>query len=188
MPRPDRSHERIPQILSAAAKVFARDGVQGARMEDVAKEAGLSKAGVYLYHKNKDALVLALLEQFFAANLEALKLIPTGNSAVDRLCDWIDLVSAAMQHRGHFQTVGFEFLALAGRDDSARKVVLDFYLQYQTSIAQLLSDDGWGFEASALKAQEIVALLEGINLLWMTHSGKMDFASIAKSGVRALLS
>jgi len=188
LPRPDRSHERIPQILSAAAKVFACDGVQGARMEDVAKEAGLSKAGVYLYYKNKDALVLALLEQFFAANLEALKLIPIGNRAVDRLCDWIDLVSAAMQHGEHFQTVGFEFLALAGRDDEARKVVLDFYLQYQSAIAKLLIADGTTSNAATQKAQEIVALLEGINLLWMAQSGKMDFASLAKSGVRALLS
>lgn len=187
MPRPDRSHERIPQILSAAAKVFAADGVQGARMDDVAKEAGLSKAAIYLYYKNKDALVLALLEQFFAANLEALKLIPQGSSAADRLCLWIDLVSAAMQQGAHFQTVGFEFLAMAGRDKGARQKVLEFYQEYQSAIAQLLIDDGMLPSDAANKAQEIVALLEGINLLWMAQSGDMDFAHLAKSGVSALL-
>ncbi|MCZ4273964.1 TetR/AcrR family transcriptional regulator [Maritalea porphyrae] len=188
MPRPDRSKERIVQILGAAAKVFARDGVQGARMEDVAKEAGLSKAAIYLYYKNKDGLVLALLDQFFSANLDALKLIPIGENAAERICSWIDLVSAAMQQGAHFQTVGFEFLALAGRNEEARAVVLDFYQHYQSAIADLLVQDGVSPEMATQKAQEIVALLEGINLLWMAQSGKMDFAKLAKSGVRALLS
>lgn len=187
MPRPDRSAERIPQILGAAAKVFAADGVQGANMDSVAKEAGLSKAGVYLYYKSKDALVLALLEQFFAANLEALKLIPIGDSASIRICKWIDLISAAMSNNDHLQTIGFEFLALAGRDQTARSVVLGFYQAYIDAIAQLLQSDGVGEKQANEKATEVVAFLEGINLIWMAKSGELDFGKIAKSGVMSLL-
>ena len=185
MPRPDRSHERIPAILGAAAKIFARDGVQGAKLDDVAAEAGLSKAAIYLYFKNKDALVFALLEQFFDANLGALKMIPEGNSTADRLCDWLAIVGEAMESGAHFQSVGFEFLALAGRDDKARKMVLGFYEQYAATIAEMLKTEG--VPNSTEKAREIVALLEGLNLLWMAHNGKLEFIKTAQSGVRALL-
>ena len=185
MPRPDRSHERIPAILAAAAKIFARDGVQGAKLDDVAAEAGLSKAAIYLYFKNKDALVFALLEQFFDANLSALKMIPDGGSTADRLCDWLAIVGSAMEGGAHFQSVGFEFLALAGRDEKARQMVLGFYEQYVATISDMLSDDGISNPSG--KASEIVALLEGLNLLWMAHKGDIEFVKTAQSGVRALL-
>jgi len=43
MPRPDASEERIAQIIEAALTVFARDGFAQARMDDIAKQAGLGK-------------------------------------------------------------------------------------------------------------------------------------------------
>jgi AcrR family transcriptional regulator len=50
------------RILSAAAECFARDGVRGATMRDVAREAGLSPGTIYLYFRNKDDLVGALAD------------------------------------------------------------------------------------------------------------------------------
>ena len=42
-PRPDVSEERRNQILEAAMAVFARQGFEQARMDDIAQEVGLSK-------------------------------------------------------------------------------------------------------------------------------------------------
>lgn len=187
MPRPDRSHERIPAILGAAARVFARDGLDGAKLDDVAKEAGLSKAAIYLYFKNKQALVSALLEAFFAANLDALKAMPEGADTAARLNAWLDQVGAAMVDGAHFQTIGFEFMALAGRDQQAREMMLSFYAQYQKVIAEMLVVDGIGETEAQARAEEIIAFLEGLNFLWMAHGGLFDFLTRAKSGVKRLL-
>ena len=65
-PRPDRRAERIPQILEAARAVFARSGFAQSRMDEIAREAGLSKAAIYLYFPGKDELISALLQQYFA--------------------------------------------------------------------------------------------------------------------------
>jgi AcrR family transcriptional regulator len=57
-----RSDARPEEILEAALLTFTEQGFDAARMEDVAKRAGLSKAGVYLYFPSKIALLKALIE------------------------------------------------------------------------------------------------------------------------------
>jgi AcrR family transcriptional regulator len=54
---------RLDAILSAAEKVFARDGYQQARMEDIAETAELAKGTLYYYFKSKDAIFACLLER-----------------------------------------------------------------------------------------------------------------------------
>lgn len=45
---------------------FTERGFEAARMEDVARRAGISKAGVYLYFESKEALLKALIERKIA--------------------------------------------------------------------------------------------------------------------------
>jgi AcrR family transcriptional regulator len=55
------AHERFPEVIDAAVRVFARDGYRSAHMSDVAKEAGLSEAALYRYVDGKEGLfVLAI--------------------------------------------------------------------------------------------------------------------------------
>ena len=44
------------RILSAAKKVFISKGMAGARMQDIADEAGINKALLHYYFKNKEQL------------------------------------------------------------------------------------------------------------------------------------
>jgi AcrR family transcriptional regulator len=48
--------ERPKQILDAALAVFAERGLAAARLEDIAKRAGVSKGTIYLYFANKEEL------------------------------------------------------------------------------------------------------------------------------------
>lgn len=54
--RPD---DRPREILSAALEVFAEQGVGAARLDDIARRAGVSKGTIYLYYADKDALFRA---------------------------------------------------------------------------------------------------------------------------------
>src|SRR5215831_14752561 len=70
------AHERFPEVIAAAVRVFARDGYRSAHMSDVARAAGLSEAALYRYVDSKEGLfVLAirhalLLEPLPGANSE----------------------------------------------------------------------------------------------------------------------
>jgi AcrR family transcriptional regulator len=50
------AHQRFPEVIAAAVRVFARDGYRSAHMSDVAREAGLSEAALYRYVDGKEGL------------------------------------------------------------------------------------------------------------------------------------
>ncbi|HLH68426.1 MAG TPA: TetR/AcrR family transcriptional regulator [Candidatus Dormibacteraeota bacterium] len=54
---------RRDQILRSAAAVFGRLGYEDARMEDVAKEAGIAKGLLYKHFPSKDSLFRALVDR-----------------------------------------------------------------------------------------------------------------------------
>jgi TetR/AcrR family transcriptional regulator len=64
------------RILDAAHAVFLRRGTAGARMREIADEAGVNKALLHYYFRNKDRLAQAVFQQvaqqFFPAVLAAL--------------------------------------------------------------------------------------------------------------------
>ncbi len=60
--REREGNARLGAILAAAEAVFARDGYQAARMDDIASTAELSKGALYYYFKSKDEIFARLLE------------------------------------------------------------------------------------------------------------------------------
>lgn len=53
-----------PKLLLAAREEFARAGMSEARVEDIARRAGLSKGSFYLHFKSKEEVFRALLDHF----------------------------------------------------------------------------------------------------------------------------
>lgn len=55
--------ERRRAILDAALAVFSQNGFAGARLDDVARRAGVAKGTLYLYFTDKEALFRGLVEE-----------------------------------------------------------------------------------------------------------------------------
>jgi len=86
--RPRR--DRRGAILDAAIKVFARRGFHGARVSDIAGEAGIAYGLVYHYFRNKDEILSTIFEERWGRFLEAVEAV------ADRDADTADkLVSVA---------------------------------------------------------------------------------------------
>ena len=62
--------ERPGQILSAALEVFGERGLAAARLEDIAKRAGLSKGTIYLYFPNKEELFREMVRDTVVSQIE----------------------------------------------------------------------------------------------------------------------
>jgi len=58
-----RNNKRPQQILNAAIELFRDRGYEATRLEDVADEAGVSKATIYLYFDSKEDLFFALIRE-----------------------------------------------------------------------------------------------------------------------------
>ncbi len=79
-------HESRKRIVDAAVKLFSQSGFNGTTMRMIAKEAGISVGGLYLYFKNKEELSLYLikekLNEFYSKVLLPLKEIPSPSQAL----------------------------------------------------------------------------------------------------------
>jgi AcrR family transcriptional regulator len=66
-----RKDARPGELMTAALDVFSEHGFTAARLEEVARRAGVSKGTVYLYFESKEALFKAAVEAGVAPALEA---------------------------------------------------------------------------------------------------------------------
>lgn len=58
---------KYPRILEAAVAVFAEKGFHASRIADIAERAGVADGTVYLYFKNKDEILVSVINTAFDA-------------------------------------------------------------------------------------------------------------------------
>jgi AcrR family transcriptional regulator len=85
-----RPTERPTEILEAALAVFAERGLSGARMEDIAAQAGISKGTLYLYFSGKEELFQEAIREKVARVLEGLASAAPPGEPVLRLTRFIE--------------------------------------------------------------------------------------------------
>ena len=66
-----RPEERPGQIIDAAFDVFSDQGLERARLEEIARRAGVSKGTIYLYFDSKEELFRAVVEAKVISVIEA---------------------------------------------------------------------------------------------------------------------
>lgn len=85
--------ERPRQIIEAALEVFSEHGLAAARLEDIARLAGVSKGTIYLYFPNKEALFSEMVRQMVGESITSAQIRSTGNdSAADRYASYMRAV------------------------------------------------------------------------------------------------
>jgi TetR/AcrR family transcriptional regulator len=119
-----RPEETRAAILQAAVREFARHGIAGARTDAIAREAGVNKALLYYYFKDKETLYGAALDHAFgeqsAHMLDVLKRdLPPRKKILTYLGEYFDFIAGhplnrdlaqremmrAGQRSGHFQRI-----------------------------------------------------------------------------------
>lgn len=89
--RLSRSEQRLQtrnRLLDSAATLFAEKGVNGASVEQIAENAGFSRGAFYGNFANKHELVIELLEQRTARELNEVSEIATGPAPFETLREW----------------------------------------------------------------------------------------------------
>lgn len=71
------------QILIAAKEVFQKKGMDGARMQEIADEAGINKAMLHYYYRSKQLLFEAVFSNAFALLAPQLNKILNDDSSIE---------------------------------------------------------------------------------------------------------
>ena len=71
------------QILEAAKNVFQAKGMDGARMQEIADKAGINKAMLHYYYRNKQLLFEAVFKNVFSLLAPQLNAILNDDSTIE---------------------------------------------------------------------------------------------------------
>ena len=115
--RKEREKERRrQQIMVAAKRVFSEKGFNKATMEDIAQEAELSPGTLYLYFKNKDALVAEIVQLIPAlVRQQARESFPDATP----LQGWTSMLEAQLAADAGQDSLILELIAMAARNPAA---------------------------------------------------------------------
>ena len=165
----DRSKRTEQQILNAALRVFARDGISRSRIADIAAEAGISTSTLYEYYKSKEDLAYDVpslhLASFFDSYREAVidKL-----GARDRLLTYLSM--SADFAREHAEWARLFYLeiwpSVFVSDTELRHSVDDFARVVVFLIRQGVEEGEWSGDYAPYETAAL--LLGGVNQVIIT--------------------
>jgi AcrR family transcriptional regulator len=116
--RAERRDQQIQRILEAAKNCFVRSGFQGASMQQICAECGMSPGALYRYFPSKEAIVAAICEADREDDMTCFGALREATSAVDGLVD------AAMAHVTHTHDKGSAPLFAEMRSESNRNATI----------------------------------------------------------------
>ena len=191
-PKPDVSEQRTAQIIEAATTVFAEKGFDGATMADIADQAGINKATIYLYFDSKDALIQSIAAQIFAQELVDLQAAAASpGAATERLNAFYEVLIAEEDEMLPLMPIIYEFYALGLRRADVRVVIAGFIRQSVALLEAIIQDGVDGGEFSVAtdpvnSAQALDALLNGTFLHWVYAPEEVNLNAQLRYGVQLI--
>ncbi len=182
---------RRAQILGAAKRCFARKGYHETKVDDIVREAGLSKGALYWYFKSKEELLDALCDSFVKETQEDF----LKGSAVKTLdpdyliCDLGAMLMGRMLNDPEHRLIWMEHWSMASRDAKGRKKVSEVHQGWLDILVPLIKKN---IKEGKLKpvdprqlAMGLMSLFDGI----LTHRTfeDMDAPALWRSTTRMLL-
>lgn len=182
--------DRRATILAAASALMAERGSRGTSIAAVAERAGLTDAGVLYHFKTKQALLLAVVEQF--DSLVERRLVEDGAGGIDLIRatrEW----GAGMEQVPEIQSLLIVLTAeqLHG-DGPARAYLTQRYRRLLQRYAQAFADAARAGDLRAdldpsFEASAFIAHLDGIRIQWFLLDGEVSMTDSVRSHVDATL-
>jgi len=136
--RAQKKAETRSRLLEAAAKVFARRGMQQGSIDEVAEHAGFTKGAFYANFKSKEELFLAMLDDRFAKHVEEIDRVLASDAEPEDqaragAANFIDLITSDPE----WERLFYEFSAYASRNESFRQELAARRRHLQERMAEL---------------------------------------------------
>lgn len=162
---------------------LAREGIEAVRVEVLARELGVSKGSFYWHFRDRDELLMQMLERW--QNVEAEWLLAEesgGSNRPSAPIRWARFVERSVEPERIHEEIAVR--AWARRDDRVAIRVADIERRKVRVIASVLADVGFAREA-AESWSEIVCL---VYLGWLDRTARDGEFRLASRGLGDFLS
>ncbi len=135
--RQARSAETRGTILAGAARIFAEQGLAGARTDAIAAAAGVNKALLYYYFRSKERLYEAVLEDHFEEfNRKALAVLAGEGSARSVLLEYVGMHFDFISSRHRYASLYQQLMMTGGKP--LEKLVRKYFAPRSEALGRLL--------------------------------------------------
>jgi AcrR family transcriptional regulator len=146
-PRQEKRAQTRAALLDAAERLWAKHGIRGASLDEIAAQAGMTKGAVYSNFAGKTDLILALLDRYTQVELgrrTSTALRDTGRPWADRCADaGRHYASRLSAEETRMKALLLMELWLFGmRDFSAGWRIADWYQTHREGLAAGLETNG----------------------------------------------
>lgn len=183
-PEPVDTRDRI---LESAARVFAQKSFQGASLDEVAADAGLTKGAVYWHFKSKSDLFFALLDSRFQTEFdehlpEALAKESANADPKAGLKALLGSVLDRVKHDPDWPRLFLEFMGQA-REPEIRERLAGFYAQSWRMSADLITHQHRLRGQTPPADPELMAifwsaLMDGLILAWQLNPERIQLDTL----------
>jgi len=167
--------------IEAGLKVIARTGVEGVRVEVLAKSLGVTKGGFYRRFRDRAALLEAMLQHWSAGRIAAIERHTSldGATARERLKALIALYSERMNTEG--MAVELAIRQWARSDELAANAVASVDVARLQNVGHLYRATGLVPEEADAQAFLFYCFVFGQSLLFLERGPRKRAQLVAKS-------
>jgi len=183
--------KRKEQIVRAAIAAFARTGLKETSMDDIVREAGLSKGAIYWYYKSKDEIISELLNEFFdPKEIKKIEELLANGSARERIDRFIEYMVEAMKKMQRFRPVIQELYVIAFRDQKIKKMMRRDFRSGVTLLQSIIEDGIKNKEFRRVDPYQVTLaiyqIVEGAALFWSLGI-EINFEKQLRGGVKFII-
>jgi AcrR family transcriptional regulator len=179
---------RREDILAAAVAVYAEAGYQGSSLREIARRVGMTHAGLLYYFPSKEALLAAVLERRDTQDGERL----SGSPGLDSLRNLVALAAHNVRHPGIVDLYSRLAAEAVAPDHPAHDYFEQHYLvarRFAADAFHVLAGRGELREGvdPDVAALNFVALMDGLQVQWLSNRDKVDLVDSLRAYLRGLL-
>ena len=172
--------------IEAGFAEIARSGVEGVRVEVLAKNLGVTKGGFYRQFRDRAALLEGMLQRWSAGRIAAIEQQASldGESARERLKSLVQLYSERMNTAG--MAIELAIRQWARSDEAAAEAVASVDAARLKNVGQLYRATGRAAEQADAQAFLFYCFIFGQSLLFPRRGPRQRAQLIAKSAEKLL--
>ena len=183
-------------LVRSAYKAMGQKGMGGLSLQDVADEAGVSKAILPYYFSSKENLILLTMRWVLARVAQRIReAIAEAEGAEAKAKAMIDAIFVGPESNRRFYLVFFDFLGYAARNDRFADVGATFHEicnGLYAEVVRLGQEEGVFNGTDAREAATVVrALVDGLFTQWIQDKGwektHAEYREVCKRSVLAYL-
>lgn len=188
----DRSRARRTEIVSAAVRIFARDGIARARIADIAAEAGVPLSSLYDYYGTKEDIAYAVpikhMSEFFSEFAQKAQAMSTARARL-HLFLWLT-ADFARRNKDWARMLYLEVWPSVLVDRARVRMSLDDYgLLVVELIHQGERDAEWPVDPRPYETVNIfIGSINQLIITWLLYQTPRNLMEATESLVQRLLS